>query len=318
MRWPGRLDQEGSRAIQRLTGQPRPIQIDSLVARRHLRSPTVRRRQPYPSILAQVVPPTKEARFHLTSELRVPLKRLHRFMVERGVSDTSASTIDRWLAEDAIRPWQCRSWIFPRDADFTEKAARMLDLYQGHWGGKLLEPGDMLICTDAIRVDEWAPRVIDEAVERPTKVVPASGGADQRVRSQRQGRVGVRRGPRQPTRDPVGSRAGAPTRVSALAQACRPRTAGGPAKERRCSTARLPGDARFAATVADKRWSGAIGRAGGARLANLVPGRERRGDRVDPGLRHTRSRRPSHAGSGGGTGAAARPTAAGHCPRHAV
>lgn len=147
-----------------------------------------------------------------------------------------------------------------------------------------------------------APRVIDEAVERPTKVVPASGGADQRVRSQRQGRVGARRGPRQPTRDPVGSRAGAPTRVSALPQACRPRTAGGPAKERRCSTARLPGDARFAATVADKRWSGAIGRAGGARLANLVPGRERRGDRVDPGLRHTRSRRPSHAGSGGGTG----------------
>ena len=157
MRWPGRLDQEGSRAIQRLTGQPRPIraQIDSLVARRHLRSPTVRRRQPYPSILAHVVPPTKEAHSHLTSELRVPLKRLHRFMVERGVSDTSASTIDRWLAEDAIRPWQCRSWILPRDADFTEKAARMLDLYQGHWGGKLLEPGDMLICTDAIRVDEW-------------------------------------------------------------------------------------------------------------------------------------------------------------------
>jgi aspartokinase len=50
-------------------------------------------------------------------------------VVERGVSDASASTIGRWLTEDAIRPWRYRSWIFPRDPDFLEKAARVLDLY---------------------------------------------------------------------------------------------------------------------------------------------------------------------------------------------
>ena len=66
----------------------------------------------------------------------VPLSRfsrseLHRFVIERGVSDASASTIGRWLAEDAIRPWQYRSWIFPRDRDFLQKAGRVLDLYQG-------------------------------------------------------------------------------------------------------------------------------------------------------------------------------------------
>ncbi len=61
----------------------------------------------------------------------VPLSRfsrseLHRFVVERGVSQASASTIGRWLSEDAIKPWQHRSWIFPRDPDFLEKAGRVL------------------------------------------------------------------------------------------------------------------------------------------------------------------------------------------------
>jgi hypothetical protein len=69
--------------------------------------------------------------------------------VERGVSDASASTIGRWLAQDAIKPWRYRSWIFPRDPDFLQKAGRVLDLYAGRWEGKLLEPGDMVICADA-------------------------------------------------------------------------------------------------------------------------------------------------------------------------
>jgi len=84
----------------------------------------------------------------------LPLSRfsrseLHRFVIERGTSSASASTIGRWLAEDAIKPWQYRSWIFPRDPDFFEKAARVLDLYQGRWEGKLLEPGDCVISADA-------------------------------------------------------------------------------------------------------------------------------------------------------------------------
>jgi hypothetical protein len=84
----------------------------------------------------------------------VPLSRfsraeLHRFVVEQAVSDASASTIGRWLAQDAIKPWQQRSWIFPRDPDFLEKAGPILDLYAGRWQGKLLEPGDMVISADA-------------------------------------------------------------------------------------------------------------------------------------------------------------------------
>ena len=55
---------------------------------------------------------------------------LAREAATRGmVASVSASTVRRWLADDAIKPWQHRSWIFPRDPDFASKAARVLDLY---------------------------------------------------------------------------------------------------------------------------------------------------------------------------------------------
>jgi hypothetical protein len=102
----------------------------------------------------------------------VPLSRfsrseLHRFVVERGVSEASALTIGRWLAEDAIKPWQQRSWIFPRDPDFLEKAGRVLDLYQGRWEGKLLEPGDLVICADAKPSIQARKRIHESAPPAP-------------------------------------------------------------------------------------------------------------------------------------------------------
>jgi len=83
----------------------------------------------------------------------LPLSRfsraeLHRLVIERGVTEASASTIARWLREDALKPWQHRSWIFPTDPAFLEKAGAVLDLYQGRWQGKLLHPGEFVICAD--------------------------------------------------------------------------------------------------------------------------------------------------------------------------
>jgi hypothetical protein len=83
----------------------------------------------------------------------VPLSRfsraeLHRLVVERGVCEASASTIARWLREDALKPWQHRSWIFPTDPAFLEKAGPVLDLYQGRRQGRLLHPGEFVICAD--------------------------------------------------------------------------------------------------------------------------------------------------------------------------
>jgi hypothetical protein len=73
---------------------------------------------------------------------------VHRLIIERGICEASHSTIVRWLREDAIRPWQYRSWIFPTDPDFAQKAGRILDLYEGRWDGKLLHPGDCIISAD--------------------------------------------------------------------------------------------------------------------------------------------------------------------------
>lgn len=56
--------------------------------------------------------------------------------VTEGICESiSASTVRRALDQDAIKPWQHRSWIFPRDPDFAVKAARVLDLYARTWDG---------------------------------------------------------------------------------------------------------------------------------------------------------------------------------------
>ena len=73
---------------------------------------------------------------------------LHRLGIERGVTEASASTIWRWLHDDAIKPWQTRSWIFPRDPHFAEKAGRALDLYARIFEGKRLRPDEYVICAD--------------------------------------------------------------------------------------------------------------------------------------------------------------------------
>ncbi|MFN8179670.1 MAG: transposase [bacterium] len=54
----------------------------------------------------------------------------------------------RWLNEDAIRPWTHRSWIFPRDPAFEEKAGPVLDLYEGVWEGRRLTEADCVLSTD--------------------------------------------------------------------------------------------------------------------------------------------------------------------------
>ena len=83
----------------------------------------------------------------------VPLGRfsrteLHRLVVQRGLSEASASTIWRWLHDDALKPWQQRSWIFIRDPRFGEKAGRVLDLYQRRFEGRRLRPDEYVICAD--------------------------------------------------------------------------------------------------------------------------------------------------------------------------
>jgi hypothetical protein len=58
------------------------------------------------------------------------------------------TTVWRVLHEDAIKPWQFRHWIFPRDPDFAAKASPILDLYQGLWDGRPLGEKDFVLSSD--------------------------------------------------------------------------------------------------------------------------------------------------------------------------
>jgi len=64
------------------------------------------------------------------------------------VARISDTTVWRWLHEDAIRPWQHRTWIFPRDPDFVRKAGRILDLYAKRWQGNRLRADEFVLCAD--------------------------------------------------------------------------------------------------------------------------------------------------------------------------
>jgi len=90
----------------------------------------------------------------LPGQLQLPLSRLScndiaREAQRRGlVASISGATVWRWLSADAIRPWTFRSWIFPRDPAFSDKAGRVLDLYHGQWEGRPLGQHDYVLSTD--------------------------------------------------------------------------------------------------------------------------------------------------------------------------
>jgi len=80
---------------------------------------------------------------------RWSLRELQREVVTRGVVATiGGTTVWRWLAADAIRPWRHRSWLFPRDPEFPTKAGPILDLYAGVWRDELLTPEDCVLSAD--------------------------------------------------------------------------------------------------------------------------------------------------------------------------
>ena len=109
----------------------------------------------------------------------VPLSRwsaaeLAREAVTRGIVERiSDVTVWRWLSADAIKPWQHRSWIFPRDPRFAERAGPILDLYAGSWQGERLHPGDYVVCADE------KPSI--QARRRIAATRPARHGEGQRV-----------------------------------------------------------------------------------------------------------------------------------------
>jgi hypothetical protein len=90
----------------------------------------------------------------LPARYGVPLARwsraeLRQEVLTQGlVAEISGATLWRWLSADAIRPWQYRSWIFPRDPAFAAKASRILDLYERRWEGQPLRANEFVLSAD--------------------------------------------------------------------------------------------------------------------------------------------------------------------------
>lgn len=67
---------------------------------------------------------------------------------ELGLTTLAPSTVWEILDRDALKPWQYRSWIFPRDPEFASRAGVALDLYQRLYGGQPLGERDFVFSGD--------------------------------------------------------------------------------------------------------------------------------------------------------------------------
>jgi hypothetical protein len=107
-----------------------------------------------PAFPPRILIAVKALACELPYALGLPLSRfsipeIRRQVLARGlVASIGDTTIWRWLTEDAIRPWTHRTWIFPRDPAFEEKAGKVLDLYVGLWEGRPLAATDCVLSTD--------------------------------------------------------------------------------------------------------------------------------------------------------------------------
>ncbi|MGH3292596.1 MAG: IS630 family transposase [Trebonia sp.] len=106
------------------------------------------------SFAAGVVAQVKALACEMPAASETPLARwscpeLARKAAASGIDPApSPSTVRRWLSQDALKPWQHRSWIFPRDPRFAVKASRVLDLYQREWEGQPLGGDEYVLSAD--------------------------------------------------------------------------------------------------------------------------------------------------------------------------
>ena len=63
-------------------------------------------------------------------------------------------------------PWRYRSWLFPRDPAFAERAGPVLDLYAAAWQGRPLGPHDYVISRRREDQHSSPPRA---AIRRPSR-----------------------------------------------------------------------------------------------------------------------------------------------------
>jgi hypothetical protein len=105
---------------------------------------------------------------------RLSIEEIRQHVISQGlVAEISGATLWRWLSTDALRPWQHRSWIFPRDPNFAAKAGPVLDLYERIWEGAPLAATDFVISADektSIQARRRKQPTLPPAPNRPIRV----------------------------------------------------------------------------------------------------------------------------------------------------
>lgn len=83
---------------------------------------------------------------------RFSIEEIRRHVISQGlVAEISGATLWRWISSDNdLRPWQSRSWMFPRDPKFADQAGPMLDLYQRVWEGTPPGPDNGFVCLRSV------------------------------------------------------------------------------------------------------------------------------------------------------------------------
>jgi hypothetical protein len=69
-------------------------------------------------------------------------------LADDTIAQIGRTTVWRILHQDGLRPWFHKTWIFPRDPRFRERAGPVLDLYQRCWEGQRLGTREYVISTD--------------------------------------------------------------------------------------------------------------------------------------------------------------------------
>jgi hypothetical protein len=98
---------------------------------------------------------------------------LHRLVIKReSLADLSYGSFARILAQNALKPWRYRYWLFPRDPEFVTRACVVLDLYAGFWQGQRLKPDEYVLSADEKTI---------QVLKRCHPGLPAIPGYEQRV-----------------------------------------------------------------------------------------------------------------------------------------
>jgi hypothetical protein len=69
-------------------------------------------------------------------------------LADDTIARIGRTTVWRILHQDGLRPWFHKTWIFPRDPRFRERAGPVLDLYQRRWEGQPLGEREYVVSTD--------------------------------------------------------------------------------------------------------------------------------------------------------------------------